>query len=49
MNNSGSPVSSIPFASQPRSSRLLLLLLVLLTSGLWLSSRAVLSANFLPP
>ena len=48
MNNTGSPASSIPFASQPRSSRLLLLLLVLLTGGLWLSSRAVLSANFLP-
>jgi hypothetical protein len=41
-------VSSIPFASQPSSLRLLLLVLVLLTSGLWLSSRAVLSANFLP-
>jgi hypothetical protein len=48
MTNSGSPVFAIPFASQPRSLRLLLLLLILLTSGLWLSSRAVLSANFLP-
>jgi hypothetical protein len=48
MTNSGSPVSAIPFASQPRSLRPLLLLLILLTSGPWLSSRAVLSANFLP-
>lgn len=44
----GVSVSTIPFFPRQRAFRLLLLVLVGLTGGLWLSSRAILSADFLP-
>jgi PAS domain S-box-containing protein len=40
--------TGFPFASRPRVARLLLLLLSLLAFALWFSSRALLTANFLP-
>jgi len=40
--------TGFPFASRPRVARLLLLLLALVAFALWFSSRALLTANFLP-
>jgi len=48
MNSNAAAVPTIPFSSEPRVLHRVLLLLVLLTAALWVSSRAILSANFLP-
>lgn len=48
MNPNGAAVPPIPLFSKPRLLRLGLLLLFLFDAALWLSSRAILSANFLP-
>ena len=48
MDRSFLTTAHVPFASRPRAIRLLMLILFLLVSSLWLSSRALDSANFLP-
>src|ERR1700688_3251603 len=48
MDDSSLSSTGFPFASRPRVARLLLLLLSLLAFVLWFSSRALLTANFLP-
>lgn len=48
MNESFPPSIGFPFASRPRVVRLLLLLLFLCACFVWFSSRALLTANFLP-
>lgn len=48
MNESFPPSIGFPLASRPRVVRLLLLLLFLCACFLWFSSRALLTANFLP-
>ena len=48
MEESSLPHIRIPFASRPHLVRLFLLLLFLATCSLWFSSRALLTANFLP-
>jgi PAS domain S-box-containing protein len=48
MDHSFLTAADVPFASRPRAIRLLLLILFLFVSSLWLSSRGLNSANFLP-
>src|SRR5438477_2121793 len=48
MDYSFLPPTEVPFASRPRVTRVVLLLLFLFAFAIWFSSRALLSAGFLP-